>query len=124
MDALEQHLASLEGKKGSAANTPTQSARYANFFHIFNSFKSHITIDVGIISKRPMLNAIEINILLPLYIFPQSPLFSSHCSFISDDQKHVLLHIFISFLSYEYLNITFIAQAHVKIMTQNCVRLF
>ncbi|XP_054016060.1 phosphatidylinositol-binding clathrin assembly protein LAP isoform X22 [Hylaeus anthracinus] len=26
LDALEQHLASLEGKKGSAANTPTQSA--------------------------------------------------------------------------------------------------
>lgn len=28
LDALEQHLAALEGKKGSAANTPTQSARY------------------------------------------------------------------------------------------------
>lgn len=27
LDALEQHLAALEGKKGSAANTPTQSAR-------------------------------------------------------------------------------------------------
>ncbi|PSN51554.1 Phosphatidylinositol-binding clathrin assembly protein LAP [Blattella germanica] len=27
LDALEQHLASLEGKKGSAANTPTQTAR-------------------------------------------------------------------------------------------------
>ncbi|KAH0540213.1 hypothetical protein KQX54_014564, partial [Cotesia glomerata] len=26
LDALEQHLASLEGKKGSAASTPTQSA--------------------------------------------------------------------------------------------------
>ncbi|XP_071874007.1 phosphatidylinositol-binding clathrin assembly protein lap isoform X25 [Bombus fervidus] len=29
LDALEQHLASLEGKKGSAANTPTQSASTA-----------------------------------------------------------------------------------------------
>ncbi|XP_018360454.1 PREDICTED: phosphatidylinositol-binding clathrin assembly protein LAP isoform X8 [Trachymyrmex cornetzi] len=29
LDALEQHLASLEGKKGSAANTPTQSASNA-----------------------------------------------------------------------------------------------
>ncbi|XP_059473416.1 phosphatidylinositol-binding clathrin assembly protein LAP isoform X3 [Neocloeon triangulifer] len=27
LDALEQHLAALEGRKGSAANTPTQSAR-------------------------------------------------------------------------------------------------
>ncbi|EEB17878.1 Phosphatidylinositol-binding clathrin assembly protein LAP, putative [Pediculus humanus corporis] len=27
LDALEQHLGALEGKKGSAANTPTQSAR-------------------------------------------------------------------------------------------------
>lgn len=36
LDALEQHLASLEGKKGSAANTPTQSARYYNY--IFFSF--------------------------------------------------------------------------------------
>ncbi|XP_073980824.1 phosphatidylinositol-binding clathrin assembly protein lap isoform X9 [Rhodnius prolixus] len=30
LDALEQHLAALEGKKGSAANTPTQSARSIN----------------------------------------------------------------------------------------------
>ncbi|KAK7872525.1 hypothetical protein R5R35_013764 [Gryllus longicercus] len=29
LDALEQHLASLEGKKGSAANTPTQTASTA-----------------------------------------------------------------------------------------------
>ncbi|XP_051162124.1 phosphatidylinositol-binding clathrin assembly protein LAP isoform X5 [Leptopilina boulardi] len=29
LDALEQHLAALEGKKGSAANTPTQSASTA-----------------------------------------------------------------------------------------------
>ncbi|XP_011498208.1 PREDICTED: phosphatidylinositol-binding clathrin assembly protein LAP isoform X9 [Ceratosolen solmsi marchali] len=29
LDALEQHLASLEGRKGSAANTPTQSASTA-----------------------------------------------------------------------------------------------
>ncbi|XP_054270304.1 phosphatidylinositol-binding clathrin assembly protein LAP isoform X3 [Macrosteles quadrilineatus] len=29
LDALEQHLAALEGKKGSAANTPTQSASSA-----------------------------------------------------------------------------------------------
>lgn len=28
LDALEGHLASLEGKKGSAANTPTQTARW------------------------------------------------------------------------------------------------
>ncbi|XP_046435376.1 phosphatidylinositol-binding clathrin assembly protein LAP isoform X13 [Neodiprion virginianus] len=28
LDALEQHLASLEGKKGSAANTPTQTASH------------------------------------------------------------------------------------------------
>ncbi|XP_039289196.1 phosphatidylinositol-binding clathrin assembly protein LAP isoform X7 [Nilaparvata lugens] len=28
LDALEQHLAALEGKKGSAANTPTQSASH------------------------------------------------------------------------------------------------
>lgn len=28
LDALEQHLLALEGKKGSAANTPTQTARY------------------------------------------------------------------------------------------------
>uniref|UniRef100_A0A0V0GA88 Putative clathrin assembly protein n=1 Tax=Triatoma dimidiata TaxID=72491 RepID=A0A0V0GA88_TRIDM len=28
LDALEQHLATLEGKKGSAANTPTQSASH------------------------------------------------------------------------------------------------
>lgn len=28
LDALEQHLATLEGRKVSAANTPTQSARY------------------------------------------------------------------------------------------------
>jgi hypothetical protein len=28
LDALEQHLNALEGKKGSAANTPTQTARY------------------------------------------------------------------------------------------------
>lgn len=35
LDALEQHLASLEGKKGSAANTPTQSARYVDY----NSYK-------------------------------------------------------------------------------------
>lgn len=28
LDALEQHLAVLEGKKGSAANTPTQTQRY------------------------------------------------------------------------------------------------
>lgn len=28
LEALEQHLNTLEGKKGSAANTPTQSARY------------------------------------------------------------------------------------------------
>lgn len=27
LDALEGHLATLEGKKGSAANTPTQTAR-------------------------------------------------------------------------------------------------
>lgn len=27
LDALEAHLGALEGKKGSAANTPTQSAR-------------------------------------------------------------------------------------------------
>lgn len=27
LEALEQHLNTLEGKKGSAANTPTQSAR-------------------------------------------------------------------------------------------------
>ena len=31
LDALEQHLASMEGKKGSAANTPTQTARYIEF---------------------------------------------------------------------------------------------
>uniref|UniRef100_A0A0K8T2C3 ENTH domain-containing protein n=1 Tax=Lygus hesperus TaxID=30085 RepID=A0A0K8T2C3_LYGHE len=34
LDALEQHLAALEGKKGSAANTPTQTAR----FHTGRSF--------------------------------------------------------------------------------------
>lgn len=34
LDALEQHLAALEGKKGSAANTPTQSARYVYFLFI------------------------------------------------------------------------------------------
>lgn len=28
LDALEQHLATLEGRKVSAANTPTQSARF------------------------------------------------------------------------------------------------
>uniref|UniRef100_A0A8D8C370 Phosphatidylinositol-binding clathrin assembly protein LAP n=3 Tax=Culex pipiens TaxID=7175 RepID=A0A8D8C370_CULPI len=28
LDALEQHLATLEGRKGSAANTPTQSAKF------------------------------------------------------------------------------------------------
>lgn len=28
LEALEQHLNALEGKKGSAANTPTQTARY------------------------------------------------------------------------------------------------
>jgi len=27
LEALEQHLNTLEGKKGSAANTPTQTAR-------------------------------------------------------------------------------------------------
>lgn len=32
LDALEQHLATLEGRKVSAANTPTQSARYAGVF--------------------------------------------------------------------------------------------
>lgn len=31
LDALEGHLATLEGKKGSAANTPTQTARYRPF---------------------------------------------------------------------------------------------
>jgi phosphatidylinositol-binding clathrin assembly protein len=31
LEALEQHLNTLEGKKGSAANTPTQSARYFFF---------------------------------------------------------------------------------------------
>lgn len=38
LDALEQHLAALEGKKGSAANTPTQTARFVffkNFFCLF-----------------------------------------------------------------------------------------
>jgi len=72
-----------------------------------------------------MLNAIEIDILdLPLYILPESPSFSSHCSFISDNQRHVFLHIFTSFLSYEYLNIMFIAHAHVTIMIQDYVPLF
>lgn len=28
LDALESHLGAIEGKKGSAANTPTQTARY------------------------------------------------------------------------------------------------
>lgn len=28
LEALEGHLATLEGRKGSAANTPTQSSRY------------------------------------------------------------------------------------------------
>lgn len=32
LDALEQHLATLEGRKVSAANTPTQSARYVAVF--------------------------------------------------------------------------------------------
>lgn len=32
LDALEQHLATLEGRKVSAANTPTQSARYVVVF--------------------------------------------------------------------------------------------
>lgn len=41
LEALEQHLATLEGKKGSAANTPTQSARYVAccLFIDFNSVK-------------------------------------------------------------------------------------
>lgn len=37
LDALEQHLASIEGKK-SAANTPTQATRYVKkltFFYYF-----------------------------------------------------------------------------------------
>jgi len=38
LDALEQHLASIEGKK-SAANTPTQATRYVdikkNYFYDF-----------------------------------------------------------------------------------------
>jgi len=32
LDALEQHLATLEGRKVSAANTPTQSSRFVNLF--------------------------------------------------------------------------------------------
>lgn len=34
LDALEGHLATLEGRKGSAANTPTQSSRYNKTFLI------------------------------------------------------------------------------------------
>lgn len=43
LDALEQHLASVEGKKGSAASTPTQSAKYvAMNFNIYSqSVKYH-----------------------------------------------------------------------------------
>lgn len=34
LDALEGHLATLEGRKTSAANTPTQSARYLHQFQL------------------------------------------------------------------------------------------
>lgn len=43
LDALEQHLASLEGKKGSAANTPTQTARYANF-NFYRQLRIHVNV--------------------------------------------------------------------------------
>lgn len=32
LDALEQHLASLEGKKTSTSSTPSQSSRYVLYF--------------------------------------------------------------------------------------------
>lgn len=38
LEALEGHLASLEGRKGSAANTPTQSARYEDLMLTFEFY--------------------------------------------------------------------------------------
>uniref|UniRef100_A0A182TKH7 AP180 N-terminal homology (ANTH) domain-containing protein n=1 Tax=Anopheles melas TaxID=34690 RepID=A0A182TKH7_9DIPT len=39
LDALEQHLLALEGKKGSAANTPTQTASQNNIVDLFEAPK-------------------------------------------------------------------------------------
>lgn len=42
LDALEQHFAALEGKKGSAANTPTQSTTYVFDINCVNFLRNNV----------------------------------------------------------------------------------
>ncbi|XP_076378170.1 phosphatidylinositol-binding clathrin assembly protein lap isoform X5 [Megalopta genalis] len=52
LDALEQHLASLEGKKGSAANTPTQSASpHPAPYHSPSSNRTNVKSGVSALSS-------------------------------------------------------------------------
>lgn len=46
LEALEGHLNTLEGKKGSAANTPTQAARYVNFIPFKFGPRSQIVLQM------------------------------------------------------------------------------
>lgn len=94
LDALEQHLASLEGKKGSAANTPTQSARYADFPSLIQViYVLHIDqrrdnpkhlwyIECWMLLKLILLYSYKLSIIYTYIYF-----FLSHHFLIPDGQK-------------------------------------
>lgn len=63
LDALEQHLASVEGKKGSTSSTPSQSGRFVNLIPFYTSLPEFIN------DKSYVFNKFKILILINSEMF-------------------------------------------------------